>query len=236
MRIKEYMDVDWVRYLMYILIACILVILFIFIYNRFNGGEETFAITTDVQPTAIAIDKLFYVVGSDTISIYKKNGKRKSHRKIPLKHITCAKIVNGDLVILNKNLMCWVNPQTLELFDTMEIPSVKSTPIWFDFAHDHWWICESGGNIFCYDTEWNMLGFWHCSKDKCSVAGSWDGDYLVVSGGEKLYILHLPDDKVNVKVVKSVDVPFAGSFHIGDELWGISGDKLVLHTNKSNSA
>lgn len=229
MSIKEYyrnmVKTDWVRYLFYILITVIIVSIIFMIYNRFS--DEHFAITTDVNPTAIAIDRLYYIVSQDGLQVYKKNGKRKAHKKLPLKHISCAKMVNGDLVLLNKKLLCWLNPMNLEIIDTMEIPTVKSNPRWFDFAHGHWWVCEDGGNIFCYNIDWELAGYWKC-KENCNVDGAWDGNHLVVNGGEgHLTLLELPGNKVPAKVLKRIAVPFTGPFAIGKDLWGVSGSKVI---------
>lgn len=253
------LSTDWTKNFIALLIAIGLLYLAFYIIRKsgiMDRKTPNKEIITKENPHSVTLDDHYlYAISNNSISKYRKKGKRVATKKLPFKNITNGKIVNGDLVLVNapsnpeKNAVLWLDPQTLEIVDFMTIPGMRGRVSWIDWAWGKWWVCDiyqakSGkeSDIYCFNNNWDLEGFWKLPKQVIKsirpdalAGGEWLNEYLCVSDDKEaaIYILIMPDDKVHAKLLAKVPICFdGGGFALAvkdgkPEVWGVKGDKLV---------
>ena len=231
MNVKQYLDIQWVRYMAYI-VGTILVLVIIYqIMKRFTGVNIVSSVPVKKESYTICThDNDIYAANVNSITKYSKLGKKLA--SIHIKNVNCIKNVNSDIVVLSSNVMHWFDPN-LNHIDSLETPPIDGLS-WFAWHMEKWWLCSVGNEtiIYCFNPEWDMIGYWklpHKLKHCQLHGGDWGGNTLFVNDSKDMYELYLPDTKVHAALVRKIPVCFkGGSFSItGKYVWGISKDTAV---------
>lgn len=261
-RLKYYytktISTDWIRYMVYILLA--IIILFV-LYTLFNGNEymrldSSHTYKVKEAKNGVALDgKHFYAISNSCIGKYsRKTGKKVLSKQFPFKNISGGTFVNGDLVVINNssksgNILIWLDPDTLDIIDTMPVPQVSGTLSWIDWAWDKWWVCDAffkknvkETSIYCFNQDWVLEGYWKLPKSivneikpESLLGGAWFGEYLCVMSNDnpEMYILELPEHSLYAKLVKKVQVCFDGRGFALERgkgnvyAWGVQNGRVV---------
>jgi len=223
--IKEYSSNINLSQNVYTYSAVFICIVFIVFYLKQNNSSSNSRIyKVKESPKNIALDyKHFYSIGTKSIGKYDiKKGKQVLSNKYSINNINCSKIINGDLVVVNNNELIWIDIDTLDIIDTMPLSFLKGLVTGIDFHMDKWWICEIGkeSSIYCFNLDWILEGYWKLPKNilkkdkKTLISGCcWIDNNLGVflNGSNELYLLKLPIDSVNSKLVKIYNKDFSGN-------------------------
>lgn len=242
------MNITWLFLLIPVL--CLMVIIYYaYHYKTTNIIHEY---NTDIDISGIAIDDHnLYIIGSNDIHKYsRKSGKKLAHKKLPFHHLGDAKIVNGDLIVINNAphhpAVIWVDPNDLSIIDLITPDYVTGDLIWIDWALNKWWLYDehhhkAASRILCYDNDWNLLGLWTLPKEISDgvIGGAWLGNHLVIHQNGKLALLKLPPTKVPVDLAKtqsvsSSDAGFAvEQKHNHNYVWSTKGGRVLCHKCKN---
>lgn len=239
----------WIKYIFYIAITIVILILTYQLipiattkdYQSFSVKDAGKCITTD--------KKHCYIIGKKFIAKYNKKGKKISKKSL-LKNMSSGALVNGDLVIVNNTktgpVAVWVDPDTLEVIDDIEIPQIDGPVSWIGWGWNKWWICQGknakNASIFCFNPDWVMEGYWKLPKKMVKeikpstiTGGVWHGEYLcVISDNQVLYVIDFPLDKVHAKLIRKLSVPFKCGLALephkkGMISWGTSDNSIIKH-------
>ncbi len=245
----------------YLVLLAVLILLYIIFFRgeSFRAGiVKTFKVKEAKQ--GVAIDaKHFYAISNSHIGKYKrKTGEKVLSKSMPFKHLNGGKMIDGDLVVVNNptgksarsNALVWLDPTTLNVIDILQLPQIRGSLTWADWAWNKWWVCDAWygkdakkTTIYCFNEDWILEGYWRLPKQVIEEispyslsGGEWFGEWLCVSGHDKpeMYVLELPTDKIHAKLLKTVPVCFDGqgfSFDRGKKhtyVWGIRRKDSVV--------
>jgi len=251
-KIKAVWNNKWVRYALFLLIlaAAIWFLWYVFMNKRLGRTSAGRVYTVPESAIAVAVDNShFYAICAGSVSKYnRKSGKKLAGQAFSFKDLQGGKIVNGDLVLFRPKELIWTDPQTLEPVDTMDLSFIKGKIVWIDWILNNWWVCETGKHakdtkIYCFDGEWNPLGFWTLPKamiadirDLEVNGGAIFGEYICITAGDshELYILDIPADTVAANLLRKVQMCFDGhgfSFERGKGViyvWGLRTDEGTI--------
>jgi hypothetical protein len=227
---------------LYLLLTVIIIwtFLIVVLIQLCRKSIRSYSLEDKKTPTNIAVAKgAFYVIYPQKIAIYSQNtGKRKLQKPVGSK-MSCAKLVNGDLVVADAAELKWLHPKTLQLIDRLKLP-IQGTIVWLDWAWNKWWLCEKVADNFlisCFNLDWEQEGYWKLPKQMSSIkitSGAWvQGKLYLADESSNGYILGLPADKDHAKLVKVVNLGLKGTgIAIDDQsIWKIQGQYVVRKTN-----
>lgn len=206
----ELSNTEWVRYLFYvILIVFSMVTLYKVLPEQHNGSG--FEIDDDVTH-ADQDRKYLYTISDGKVAKYKrKSGKKKLEKNVSFSNMIGIKKVGGNLIILNsaneRTMVIVMCPKTLKVTDHFVIPDLATTIKWFDMYDGKMWLYGSG-ILFCFDSDWELIGFWKFPKHiKHPKYGYWYEDLFYTGDANVQYALELPEDKVEARIVESSPTP-----------------------------
>ena len=203
------------KLIMFVLMVILLVVISICIFK--NGTLYKSKHTIDC---AVSDGKYLYIATHGHLEKWTLGGKRQASVRLPVKHIVNGKVI-GNLVVLVSNVpsnsLILVNKDSFQIIDIIMIPEITNPLVWVDYDQDKWWLCDYTGKlkesvIYCFSSEWNPLGVWTLPKeithnnDGDIVDGIWTNHHLHVGIGSKMYILKLPADKMEAKVLSVVNI------------------------------
>ena len=239
--------INWIHYLFFI--SLIVIIIYYYNKNKINGNIIHFK--KDIQ-SLIMHQNYLYLFNNEKMYKYNiKKEKRVSSTDAIVDNITYGKMINDDLVVLNNNELLWIEPETFELIDRMDLP-FDGIVTCIDFHLNKWWVCEldKESTIYCLNLDWELEGHWKLPKKilkndkKAIISGcSWLNNYFGVflNGKSDLYLLNLPLDLENSKLVQKYDsnANFKGvvAKQKGKtiEVWGIQ-DKNIFSEHHKRAA
>lgn len=239
---------DYIVYLIALGMFILAFVLYRSTKRHYGNSDKTSEFTVSENVKGVAIDSAyFYAIGGNSVGKYSRTGKRVAHIKLPFKHLTGGKIINGDLVIIDRpkegGAVIWLNPKDLSFIDIVPLP-IPGSLTWIDWAWNKWWVCSSNDKntlILCFNSEWTLEGDWKLPKKLLSqvdelTGGDWYEDYLYVSGDDNsaVYALTLPPESTHAVLHKKVPVCFDGNGFVFEQGtgkvygWGTSGNQLVV--------
>jgi hypothetical protein len=227
-----------------IVIICVTILIIISILVKYKSPRiiplKSFNIGENASSIAVN-DNFFYTVSKKTLYKYnKKNGKLLSKQSFLFNDINGIQMVNNDLVLVRDKELIWINPQSLEPFDSMDLSFISGKLIWVDWVIDKWWICENtfkGSKIYCFDKDWVPIGLWTVPKSiKDVTGGAIFGEYICITARNEanLLILDIPEKELQCNLIRKIPKCFDDSGFILESSsngviysWGISGGNAV---------
>lgn len=213
------MNINWSTGL-YSLLILLIVIAIIHIYIRYRNKKGINAIydtVSDIQGITIDEHYLYVITNSSIYKYSRKSSKMVLHKRLPFHHMGDAKMVNGDLIIVNNAnnpAIVWIDPNDLSVIDLITPDYVTGHIAWVDWAFSKWWLCDehekSCSRILCYDNDWNLLGFWTLPKGASSniTGGAWLDTHLMVANKSTVAFLKTPPNAVPALLVRSHSLPY----------------------------
>lgn len=209
---EELSNTEWVRYVFYIfLIVFSMVTLYKIIPEEKDANSNGFDID-DSTTHADQDKKYLYTLSDGKVAKYKrKTGKKKLEKNVSFSNMVGIKAVEGNLIILNsankKTMVIVMDPRTLNTRDHFTIPNLTTNIRWFDVYNGNMWLF-GGGLLYCFDKDWEMIGFWKLPKFLKHTNYGYLYDDLLYTGTPKVhYALELPPDEIKARVVETMPAP-----------------------------
>jgi hypothetical protein len=218
-----------------IIIVCLIVFFVLLLLHKIYTCKKRQTIkdvfkVLEYNPMDITIyEKYIYILTEkgDTIKKY-KNKKKIAEKKLSFK---CKQIyyILGDIVCLNteNNRLIWLDALTLNFVDTIELPVNNVEWLCYD-STNKWWLYKNN-TLLCFDAEWKPLGFWK-SKIKL-MSGDVIKEHLYACDDEKnMYIFYLDPEKVKLKMMKKIKLPFNNNFVLdlkNNKIWGLNDNMII---------
>ena len=201
--------INYIHYLFFIL----LIVIITYYYNNTKMNGSKIQLKKDIQ-SFIMHQNYLYLFNNEKMYKYNiKKEKKVSSTESIVDNITYGKMINGDLVVLNNNELLWIDPETLDLIDRMDLPFIDGVVTCIDFHFNKWWVCELNkeSTIYCLNLDWQLEGQWRLPKKilqnnkKAIISGcSWLNNHFSVflNGKSDLYLLNLPIDLESSKLLQ----------------------------------
>lgn len=205
----------------YIIIIIIIIFFICIIYNIKNKKNienikliNIIEIEKDNEEHNIVIDEQnIYVINSNKITKYNKNGDRIKSKKYKVHNLKGGKVINGDLYVCisnnYENSVLGINRETLDIEDNKELPYLEGQILlWIDHNMGKWWLCcknKEKNFIYCFNDNWEIEGLWKIPKHIATniSEGRWVNNqlYLLDSDTKNLLITILPDDEIDIELI-----------------------------------